>query len=97
MSDKQARLVYRRANDLNDGTCEMWDTGDGNGFYVDYNPRPADTGVPETMAFPADPRRNAVTSWSELGVWYEDATGGKAIRELGYEPIEDGDTDDSSD
>lgn len=86
---KQARLVWRRANDRNGGTCEMWDTGDGNGFYVDFNPCPADTGVPETMAFPADPRRNAVKDWGELGVWYEDATGGKAIREMGYEPIEE--------
>lgn len=86
---KQARLVWRSANDRNGGTCEMWDTGDGNGFYVDFNPYPVDTGVPETMAFTADPRRNAVKDWGELGVWYEDATGGKAIRELGYEPIEE--------
>lgn len=90
---KQARLVYRLANDRNGGTCEMWDIGDHNGFYVDYNPCPFDTGVPETMVFPADPRRNAVKSWTEEGVWYEDATGGKAIRELGYEPIEDCDSD----
>lgn len=86
---KQARLVYRLANDRNGGTCEMWDIGDGDGFYVDYNPCPSDTGVPETMAFLADPRRNAVKSWNEEGVWYEDAIGGKAVRELGYEPVED--------
>lgn len=30
----------------------------------------------------------------ELRSWpYDDATGGKAIRELGYEPVEDGGTD----
>lgn len=89
MSDKQARLVYRRANDQNGGTCEMWDIGNGDGFYVDYNPCPSDTGVQETMAFPADPRRNAVKSWQELGVWRKDMTGGRAMRELGYEPIEE--------
>ena len=35
--------------------------------------------------------------WHELGVWYEDATGGKAIRELGYEPVEEDVSDDSTD
>lgn len=84
MSDKQARLVERGAN-VNGGTYEIWDIGDGRGIYVDFNPCPSDTGIPETMAFPMDLHDNAVTSWSELGVWYEDATGGKAIRELGIE------------
>lgn len=41
------------------------------------------------MAFRYDTRQSRVSSWNELGVWYEDATGGKAIRELGYEPVED--------
>lgn len=95
MGEKQARLVERAPNTLNGGTFEVWDIGDGRGIYVDFNPCPADTGIPETMAFPMDLRDNAVTSWAELGVWYEDATGGKAIRELGYEPIEDGDSDDT--
>ena len=53
---------------------------------------PFDTGVPETMAFSLDIPELEVTDWVELAVWYEDATGGKAIRELGYEPVEDGDT-----
>jgi hypothetical protein len=42
------------------------------------------------MAFDVDLCKREVTSWDELGVWYEDATGGKAICELGYE-IEEGD------
>jgi hypothetical protein len=40
------------------------------------------------MAFPYDLRRQKVTSWAELGAGQEDATGGKAIRVLGYEPVE---------
>lgn len=89
MSDKHARLVERGPNTLNGGNLEIWDIGDGRGIYVDFNPCPADTEVPETMAFPVDLRRHRLKSWSELGVWYEDATGGKAVRELGYEPIEE--------
>lgn len=92
---KQARLVERGHNDLNGGTYEIWDIGDGRGIYVDYNPCPADTEVPETMAFPCYTRSCRVKSWGGLGVWYEDATGGKAVRELGYEPVEDGDSDDT--
>lgn len=97
MSDRQARLVERRHNPSNGGTYEIWDIGDGCGIYVDFNPCPWDTGIPETMTFPYDLRKRKVTSWNELGVWYEDATGGKAIRELGYEPIEEDCSNDSTD
>jgi len=85
---KQARLVKRGRNELNGGTYEIWDVGDGRGINVDYN-----NGICETMAFPYDLKRNRVKSWNELGVWHEDATGSKAIRELGYEPIEEDDSD----
>lgn len=81
---KRARLVERGRNISNGGQCEIWDVGDGVGVYVDFNPT-----IQETMAFPLDLRENAVTSWRELGTWYDDATGGKAIRVLGYEPIEE--------
>jgi hypothetical protein len=84
---KQSRLVERGANG-DGGTYEIWDVGGGCGIYVDFNPRPFLPSRPETMAFPSDLRKNAVTSWAEMGVWYEDATGGKAIRVLGYEPVE---------
>ncbi|SDR69017.1 hypothetical protein [Parafannyhessea umbonata] len=93
MSDKQARLMERAPNTLNGGTFEVWNIGAGCGIYVDFNPCPTDTKVPETMAFSIDFRRNRLENWGGLGVWYEDATGGKAIRELGYEPIEDGSSD----
>lgn len=81
---RQARLVERYRNESG-GTYEIWDVGNGVGVYVDFNPCPFDTLVPETMAFPYDMDDREVTSWRELDVWYEDATGGKAIRELGYE------------
>ena len=83
MSDKIARLVERNQNERNGGTYEIWNIGHDVGLYVDFNPCPVDTMVPETMAL----------SWHEEGVWYEDATGGKAVCELGYESIEDGDED----
>lgn len=86
---KQARLVWRVHNYAHGGTSELWDVGNGAGVYVDFNPRPSLVDKPETMAFPYDLRGREVTGWRELGVWYEDATGGKAIRELGYEPIEE--------
>lgn len=57
---------------------------------MDFNPCPFDTLMPDTMAFPYDPRRNKVTSWTGLGVWREDATGGRAMQELGYDPVEEG-------
>lgn len=86
---KQARLVEREAN-ANGGTYEIWDVGNECGIYVDYNPRPFLPSNPETMAFDVDLHKREVTSWNELGVWRVDATGGKAVRELGYEPVEDG-------
>lgn len=87
MSGKKARLVKRGHNFSNGGTYEIWDA-DGHGILVDYNPCPFDTLTPETMAFPYDLHRNEVTDWEELDVWYEDATGGEAIRALGYEPVQ---------
>lgn len=89
---KQMHLIKRGKNNRNGGTYEIWDADGKWGVYVDFNPSPTDTGVPETMAFSLDIPELEVTDWEELAVWYEDATGGKAIRELGYEPIEDGDT-----
>ena len=91
MSDRQARLVERGRNPRNGGTYEIWDIGDGHGIYVDFNPCPFDIGIPETMAFPYDLRRKKVTNWAELRAWWKDMTGGKAMRELGYEPVEEAD------
>lgn len=89
---KQMHLIKRGKNNRNGGTYEIWDADGKWGVYVDFNPSPSDTGVPETMAFSLDIPELEVTDWAELAVWYEDATGGKAIRELGYEPVEDADT-----
>lgn len=72
-----AKLVERGRNSFHGGPYEIWDIGDGQGIYVDFCQNPQHTGRPETMAFLV------------LGRWYEDATGGKAIRELGYEPVEE--------
>ena len=91
---KQMHLIKRGKNNRNGGTYEIWDADGKMGVYVDFNPSPTDTGVPETMAFPLDIPELEVTDWAELAIWFEDATGGKAIRELGYEPVEDGDTND---
>ncbi len=91
---KQMHLIKRGTNDRNGGMYEIWDADGKWGLYVDFNPSPTDTGVPETMAFSLDIPELEVTDWAELAVWYEDATGGKAVRELGYEPVEDGDTND---
>ena len=91
---KQARLVERRRNPVHGGTYEIWDIGDGHGIYVDFIPDLADRWMPETRAYHFDMRKNSVTSWLALRMWYEDATGGKAVRKLGYEPIE-GDKDDT--
>ena len=85
MDGKQARLVERKRNSYHGGTSEIWDIGNGCGIYVDFNPRAFLPSRPETMAFPFDLSRREVTSWGALGVWCDDATGGKAIRELGYE------------
>ena len=53
---KQARLVERGRNERNGGTYEIWDVGNDIGVFVDFNPCPWDTGIPETMAFPYDLR-----------------------------------------
>ena len=85
---KRARLIEcGRSTDGNE--YEVWDTEDGRGIYVHFNVCPYDTHEPETMAFPYDMARRVVTDWEELGCWPYYATGGKAIRDLGYE-IEEG-------
>lgn len=85
---KKARLVCRSHNTYHGGTYEIWDIGNECGIYVDYNPCAFMPSGPETMEFTFDLRSQEVVSWIQEGVWHEDATGGKAIRELGYEPVE---------
>lgn len=79
----KAYLMHRDENPGH-GTTEWWKTEEDNIIYVDFN-----SNIRETMAFPYDMRRDRMKSWEELGVWHRDMTGGKAMRELGYEPIEE--------
>lgn len=88
----RARLIERGANDSG-GTYEVRDVGNECGVYVDFNPFLTGICAPETMAFPYDLESNTAISWRELGTWYEDATGGKAVRELGHEIVEGGESD----
>ena len=71
---------------LNGGQHEIWDVGCWCGIYVVY--RVFATGEPETVAFPFDMVEH-IAGTGVLGCWLGDATGGKAIRELGYEIEED--------
>lgn len=94
MGDKQARLV-KRGFDINNGVpYEVWDVGDGRGVYVDFydsdnKTLPYESG---SKAFPVDMSRLMVDG-EMIGSWPYDAIGGKAMRELGYEPVEEGDSD----
>lgn len=85
---KQARLVGRDSTNYNGWQFEIWDTGGGCGIYVDFSPCQCGTVKSRTMAFPFDLRKYSV-SQKMLGYWPYDATGGKAISDLGYEPIEE--------
>ena len=95
---KQARLV-KRGFDINTVVpYEIWDIGNGRGIYVDFYDSNSKTLPYESgsKAFPVDMSRLMVDG-EELGSWLHDALGGKAIRELGYEPVEEGGSDDSTD
>lgn len=59
---------------------------------MDFNQCSYGTGKPATMAFPMD-LRNYSVSQQALGYWPYNAIGGKAISDLGYEPIENGSED----
>lgn len=77
--------LMHRDEDPDNGTTEWWKTEDDNIIYVDFN-----SGINKTMAFPYDMERDRVKSWERLGVWHRDMTGGRAMHELGYEPVEGG-------
>lgn len=84
---KQARLVKRGLDITTGAPYEIWDVGDGRGIYVDFCECESDS-----KAFPVDMGRLMVDG-GELRSWPYDATGGKAIRELGYEPVDEGASD----
>lgn len=90
MSDKIARLV-KRVFDINSLVLyEIWDVGDGRGIYVDFYDSDNKTFPYESgsKAFPVDMSRLMVDG-EMIGSWPYNAIGGKAIRDLGYEPIEE--------
>lgn len=91
---KLARLVVRDRTSYHGWQFEIWDIGGGRGIDVDFNQCSSayGTGKPATMAFPIDLRTYSL-SQQVLGYWPYNAIGGKAISDLGYEPIEDGDED----
>ena len=78
---KQARLVKRGRDIVTGVPYEVWGVGDGRGIYVDYYES-------DTKAFPVDMNRLMVDG-EMIGSWPYNAIGGKAIRELGYEPVEE--------
>ena len=82
----KAYLMNRDVNPVNPayGVYEWWKTEDGRLFEVDFNVH-----VCETMAYPLDMEHALTDDWKPLGIWHKDMTGGEAMRELGYEPVED--------
>lgn len=87
---KQAYLVERDSNHFHGGPYEVWDVGCGCSIYVVY--RVLAMVGPETVALTYD-RANHILGEKVLGRWHGNAMGGKAMRKLGYKPIEDGDED----
>lgn len=79
----KAYLMNRDVNPAY-GVYEWWKTEDGKVLKVDFNAY-----VCETDAFPYNMEHDRVEHWKPFGIWHKDMTGGKAIRELGYEPVEE--------
>ena len=78
----KAYLMNRDVNPAY-GVYEWWKAEDGRLFEVDFNVH-----VCETMVYPLDMEHNLMVDWIPLLVRQKDMTGGKAMRELGYEPVE---------
>ena len=66
------------------GVAEWWKTEDGNILYVEFR---ADMCV--TIVCPYDTEHDRMESCIPLLVRHKDMTGGEAMQELGYEPVED--------
>ena len=66
------------------GVYEWWQAEDGRIFEVDFNVH-----VRQTIVYPYDMEKDRVEDWTPLLVRQKDMTGGRAIRKLGYEPIEE--------
>lgn len=79
----KAYLMHRDVNPAY-GIFEWWKAEDGNIFEVDFNVH-----VRQTIVYPYDMEHDLIVDWINLLVRHEDMTGGKAMRELGYEPVEE--------
>lgn len=79
----KAYLMHRDENPAYD-VFEWWKTEDGKIFELDFNVH-----VRQTMVYPYDMEKDRVQSWSPLLVRHKDMTGGRAMREMGYEPVEE--------
>jgi hypothetical protein len=66
------------------GVYEWWQAENGEIFQVYF-----DDQIGKTIVLPYDMEHDRVEIWKTLGVWHKDMTGGRAIRELGYEPVEE--------
>lgn len=82
----KAYLMHRDVNPAY-GVYEWWQAEDGRIFELDFNIH-----VRQTEVYPYDMEHDRVESWIPLGVWHKDMTGGRAMQELGYKPVE-GDED----
>lgn len=80
--------AYLMDRDVNPayGVYEWWKAEDGKIFELDFNVH-----VRQTTVYPYDAEKDRVESWIPLLVRHKDMTGGRAMQELGYEPVEDGD------
>lgn len=79
----RAYLLHRDVNPAY-GIFEWWKTADGRIFELDFNIH-----VRQTEVYPYDMEHDRVEIWKTLGVWHKDMTGGRAMQELGYEPVEE--------
>lgn len=79
----KAYLVHRYENPAY-GIFEWWKTEDGNIFELDFNVH-----VRQTIVYPYDIEKDRVEHWIPVLVRQKDMTGGKAMRDLGYEPVEE--------
>ena len=85
----KAYLMNHDVN-LGYGVTEWWKTEEEEILCVKFY---ADIG--ETMAFPYDMEKDRVQHWNPLLMGHKDMTGGRAIRKLGYEPVEGDGSDDT--
>lgn len=78
----KAYLMHRDVNPAY-GIFEWWKAEDGIIFEVDFNVHSR-----ETIVCPYDMEHDRIVDWIPLLVRHKDMTGGRAMQELGYDPVE---------